>query len=245
MISSRFKNMDLSGNPEAGSVEAKRFANATSQSYGTARTAAAGNAITAKPVVVPIDTDKEIVEELEDKDVALYGVDSVLTRRSGNHVQAMARELDKAFFTEAKSAGTALTLTGETLQDQLEEAIQACETVQNDYVDGVPRSMINIVCTPAVYGQIRNFLDTIEQSNIDSAAEEFHLYHGVRVFSCLHLPANTDSIVLVDGAVAQPVRSKAYTAEKVPLSNATAIELFYSYGTKAVMPDLIFYVSNP
>ena len=236
-ISSRFKNMDLSGNPEAGSVEAKRFANATSQNYGTARTAGAGGKVTAKPVVVPIDTDKEIVEEMEDKDVALYGVEGVLTRRSNNHVQSMARELDKAFFTAAKTAGTSLTLTASTIQDQFEEAIQACETVENDFVDGVPRSMINIVCTPAIYGQIRSYLDTIPAHNVDAGDEEFHVYHGVKVFSSIHLPASTGFIVLVDGAVAQPVRSSQYSAERIPLSNAI-------YGTKVVMPDLIFY-ANP
>lgn len=233
--------MDLSGNPEAGSVEAKRFANATSKTYGTARTNNAGDAVTAKPVVIPIDVDKEIVEELEDKDVALYGVDGVLTRRSGNHVQAMARELDKAFFTTAKAGGTQLTLTGSTISEKLEEAIQACETVENDYVDGVPRDMINIVCTPAFYGQIRSYLDTIHNPNVNSADEEFQAFHGVKTFSSTHLPASTDFIVMADGAVAQPVRSKQYAAEKIPLSDAIAVELFYSYGTKVVTPDLIFW----
>lgn len=240
-ISSRFKNVDLSGNPEAGTVEAKRFANATSSAYGTARNAGAGTAITAKPVVVPIDTDKEIVEEMEDKDVALYGVESVLSRRANNHVQAMVRELDKAFFAAAKTGGTALTLTADTPQGKLEEAIQVCETVQNSFVDGVPRDMINVVCSTEFYGKIRNYLDTIHNANIDSAAEEFTAFHGVKVFSSVHLPASTDFEIIVDGAVAQPVRSKAYSAEKIPLSNAVAIELFYSYGTKVVTPDLIFY----
>ena len=31
-----------------------------------------------------------------------------------------------------------------------------------------------------------------------------------------------------------------YTAEKIPLSEATAVSLFYHYGTKVVTPDLIF-----
>ena len=242
LISSRFKNMDLSGNPEAGSVEAKRFVNASSKAYGTARAAAKGDAITAKPVTIPINVDKEIVEELEDKDVALYGVEGVMSRRANNHIQAMATELDKAFFAVIPTDGTELTLTGTTIQDKIEEAIQACETTQNNFVDGVPRSMINVVCTTAIYGQIRTYLDSTAVSNVDTAAEEFHTFHGVKVFSTIHLPAGVDFAVIVDGAIAQPVRSNQYTAEKVPLSNATAIELFYSYGTKTVMPDLLFYV---
>ena len=35
-VSSRIKNTDLSGDPDSGTVEAKRFANASSQDYGTA-----------------------------------------------------------------------------------------------------------------------------------------------------------------------------------------------------------------
>lgn len=244
MVSSRIKNMDLSGNPEAGSVEAKRFANAVSKAYGTARAAAKGDNITAKPVVIPINVDKEIVEELEEKDVALYGVDGVLTRRANNHVQAMATELDKAFFAVVPTDGTALTLTATDIQEQIEEAIQTCETTSNSYVDGVPRSMINVVCSTAIYGQMRNYLDTTAVSNVDTAAEEFNTFHGVKVFPSIHLPASVDFAVLVDGAIAQPVRSKQYTAEKVPLSDAVAVELFYNYGTKSVMPDLIYYKAH-
>ena len=34
--------------------------------------------------------------------------------------------------------------------------------------------------------------------------------------------------------------SNPYGAEKIPLSEAYAVSLFYHYGTKVVMPDLIF-----
>lgn len=242
LISARFKNTDLSGNPESGTVEAKRFQNASSKAYGTARTGGKGDYIKAKPVTVAINQDKEIVEELEQKDVTLYGVDGILERRARNHVQRMAAELDSAFFTEAHTAGTALTITGTpTIEEEMETAIQAVETTKNQYVDGVPRSMINLICTPEYYGKIRTYLDKVTVPGVDAAAEEFYAYHGVKTFSCVHLPENVDYIVMADGAVAQPVMSQAYTAEKIPLSNAYGVELFYSYGTKAVMEDLIKY----
>ena len=242
LISARMKNTDLSGNPESGTVEAKRFQNAASKAYGTARTGGKGDYVKAKPVTVAINQDKEIVEELEQKDTTLYGVDGILERRAQNHVQRMAAELDGAFFTEAKTAGTALTITGTpTIEEEMETAIQSVETTKNNYVDGVPRSMINLVCSPEYYGKIRNYLDKVTRPGIDSADEEFYAFHGVKAFSCVHLPANTDYIVMVDGAVAQPVMSHQYTAEKIPLSNAYGVELFYSYGTKAVMEDLIKY----
>ena len=64
-VSSKIKNTDLSGDPSAGTVEAKRFVNASSQPYGTARTAAKGTAVKGKTVTVAIDTNREFVEEIE------------------------------------------------------------------------------------------------------------------------------------------------------------------------------------
>lgn len=241
LVSVNMKNTDLSGNPEAGTVEAKRFVNASSKAYGTARAAGKGDAVKAKPVTVAIDQDKEIVEELEQKDVSLYGVDGIMGRRATNHVQRMASELDTAFFLEGKTAGTKITLTATDTAEEIEEAIQTVENTKNDFVDGVPRSMINLVCSTAYYGKIRTFLDKVSRPNIDSTAEEFNAYHGVKTFSSVHLPEGVDYEIMVDGAIAQPVMSDEYTAEKIPLSNAYGVELFYHYGTKAVMPDLIFW----
>ena len=50
-------------------------------------------------------------------------------------------------------------------------------------------------------------------------------------------------IAMVDGAVAQPVLTTLDEAGKIPMSNAYHFGLFYSYGTKAVMPDLIQVVA--
>ena len=242
LISGPMKNMDLSGDPVSGTVEAKRFVNATSKTYGTARTEGKGDAVKAKPVTVAIDTDKEIVEELEQKDVRLYGVDGVLDRRSANHILRMAAELDNAFFAAAAGSATVLNLSSyKTISDELEAIIQECETTQNDFVDGVPRSMMHLVLSPKYYGKIRNDLDKqTNNANVDTGAEEFNVWHGVRAYSCVHLPTGCDYLLLVDGAVAQPVMADQYTAEKIPLSNAYGIELFYHYGTKVVTPDLIF-----
>lgn len=240
-LSSVLKNTDLSGDPQAGSVEAKRFVNAASKAYGTARTAGKGDAVKAKPVTVKIDQDKEIVEELEQKDVMLYGVRDVLTRRSSNHVLTMTRELERAFFAEAVAGGTAFT-TAETEVDKvLEAAIQQVETVKNDYVDGVPRDMIRVIATPKFYGDVRTQLDKTFRSNVDTAAESFMTFHGVKVDSSVYLPAGKEFIIMVNGSVAQPVLPRPYSAEKIPLSEAYAVELFFYYGTKTVMPDLIFY----
>ena len=79
-ISGKMKNTELSGDPSAGTVEAKRFANATSKNYGTARGAAKGDGVKGKPVTIPINVDKEIVEEVEQKDVSLLGVEGLIAK---------------------------------------------------------------------------------------------------------------------------------------------------------------------
>lgn len=241
LLSATMKNMELSGDPASGSVEVKRFANASGAAYGTARAAGAGSKVKVRPVVIQIDQDREIVEELEDKDVKLFGVEGVMGRRASNHALRMAAELDKAFFAAANTAATKVTITGDpAVEDELETIIQECENTSNLFVDGVDRSMMHLVLSTAYYGKIRNELDKKMNANVDTADEEFYAWHGVRCDSCVHLPEGCDYLLICDGAVAQPAMSDAYTAEKIPLSNAYGVSLFYNYGTKVVTPDLIF-----
>lgn len=241
LISAGLKNTDLSGDPSSGSVEAKRFVNASSQEYGTARAAGKGNAVKAKPVTVVVDTDKEIVEEIEEKDTRLYGVDGLLDRRSANHVLRMVAELENALFAKAAEAAVEVEVDmTASVEDILEAVIQECENTQNDFVDGVPRSMMHLSLSSAFYGKIRNNLDKQSRANVDTTAEEFYVWHGVETVSNIHLPEGCDILLQVRGSVAQPVMADEYTAEKIPLSNAYGVELFYHYGTSVVTPDLIF-----
>lgn len=241
LISGDMKNTELSGDPTSGSVEAKRFVNASSKAYGSARAAGQGEALKVRPVTVVIDQDREIVEEIEEKDIRLYGVDGLLERRAVNHVRRMASELDRAFFTVAFNGATEAEINaGDPIEEQLEAIIQTCENTMNDFVDGVPRDMMRLVCNTKVYGKIRNALDKVSRPNVDTTAEEFYAWHGVEVKSCVHLPAGCPFLLMVEGAVAQPSYAVAYNAEKIPLSKAYAVELFYHYGTAVVMPDLIF-----
>lgn len=241
LVSASMKNTDLSGDPTSGSVEAKRFANSKPQAYGTARAAQAGNKIKAKSVTVQIDDDKEIVEEMSEKDVKLYGVEGVLEKRGKNHVLRMAAYLDEKFFTAAEAAATAVSIaSGTAIEEALETVIQECENTKNDFVDGVPRSMINLVCSTKTYGKIRNYLDKQTRSNVDTSEEKFYTWHGVKTKPSVHLPAGCDFILMADGAVAQPNMAEPYKAEKIPLSEDYALELFFHSGTKVVTPDLIF-----
>lgn len=239
-VSSQIKNTELSGDPTAGTVEAKRFANSSSQAYGTARTAGKGNKVKGKTVTIPIDTDREFVEEIEQKDISLLGVDGLIAKRSANHAMRLAAELDTKFFAVGKQEGTAFTPSGVTaIQDIIEQAIVTLETLKTDYIDGLDRSMMSLTLDPTTYSAMRQYLETVVNTNIDTTKEEFYLYHGVKVFNSTRLPAKTKFELMIDGSIAQPVRSNPYSAEKIPLSEAYAVEMFVYYGTKAVTPETI------
>ena len=242
-VSSRIKNTDLSGDPDSGTVEAKRFANASSQDYGTARTAGKGNAVKGKTVTIAIDQNKEFIEEIEEKDIRLLGVDGLIAKRSANHANRMAAELDQKFFEVGKTEGTqfkpAATVTD--IQAIVEAAILQMEKLKNNYIDGLDRSMLSITFDPDTYSAMRMYLDTVVNTNVDTTTEEFNMYHGVKCFSSNRLPAGVKFEIMMDESIAQPVKAVPYTAERIPLSEAVAVEMFYYYGTKAVTPDTIFW----
>lgn len=243
-LSTALKSQLYTGNPAAGSVEFKRFVNSASKAYGTARTAGKGDKVMAPPVTVNLDQHKEIVEEVAKFDLDTFGVTGIMQRRADNHVSSMAAALDSAFFAEAVKEATAFTPdeSVKEIQDIVESMIQTLETTKNDYVDGVDRNMMDMVLPPLYYGKLRTFLDTQSNPSVDTAGEEFGMYHGVRVYSCTRLSSGTKALLMVRGAVAQPVVSDQYGApEKIPLSNDYAVSLFYDYGTKALTPDLILH----
>lgn len=235
-VSEQIKNKNYSGNPSSGSVEISRFVNATIKDQGTARTAAKGDEIINKPVVVNIDTDKEIVEEVSKIDLQLHGVTGIAERRKTNHIKRMQAYLDREFFGCAVSEGTSFTLTGETIIEKIESLILEVENTENDYVDGVDRDMLVLTVTPNVYSKIKNYIN--ETTNSLTGVTE-KLFNDVRIFS--NHRQTKDVICMIDGAVAQPVLTDEYDLEKIPLSNNFGLELFFSKGTKAIMPDLIQY----
>lgn len=239
-ISEQIKNKNYSGDPSTGSVEIDRFKNASIDDLGTARTGGAGKALknTGK-VTINIDTDKEIVEELANKDVKLFGLAGMAEKRRANHTKRMIAYLDTQFFACAVSEGTGISATGTTVAEKLENLIQSVETTQNDWVDGVDRDMLVLTVKPALYGELLNYIDSVPNS-LTGLKED--MFHGVRIYS--NHRQSKDAICMIEGAVAQPVVANQYEAERIPLSNSVALELFFSKGTKAVMPDLIKYTTT-
>lgn len=246
-LASGLKSQSYTGNPASGSVEYRRFKNSVSQDYGTARAAGKGTALTVPPTTVNLNTHKEIVEEAAKFDLDTFGVGNIMARRADNHVDTVAAEFDTAFFQAAFNEGTAFTApAGATDPGKIVEAlIQTLETVKNDFVRGVPRNIMRLVLPPAFYGDMRDYLDkTVHNANVDTAAEDFTTFHGVRVYSSVFLPANAKAVIMIEGAIAQPAVIYPYKdPEKIPLSNDYGVSMFYDFGTKVLTPDLVFTYS--
>lgn len=241
-VSEQIKNKNYSGDPTTGSVEISRFANAKVNDKGTARTNGKGDKLkNSGKVTINVDTDKEIVEEFTKKDLKLHGVSGIAEKRKTNHIKRMIAYLDTEFFAKAEEEGTAITMPADitALAEKLETLIQDVETTKNDWVDGVDRDMLVLTVTPSVYGKLANYIDSIPNS-INGLNDE--IFHKVRIFS--NHRQTKDAICMIDGAVGQLVTTDEYDAEKIPLSNDYGLELFFSKGTKAVMPDLIKYVET-
>lgn len=243
-IASQLKNQDLSGDPSAGVLNAKRFANAVEKAYGTARSGHRAEKIKALPVAIPIDDDKEWLEEVEEKDLALYGVEGLISKRTANQGKSLERYFERKFLNVSVLAGAVHTISSLNIEDKVEELIQKVEVVKNDFVDGVSRDMIALVVRPSIYGLIRNKIDAVQNANITSAIGEFGVFHGVLVFSSVYLPATVDYLVMAKGAVAQPIKLSILNPSPIQLSEATAFGAFTYSGTKAVMSDLIFFAGT-
>lgn len=237
-VSEQIKNKNYSGTPTSGSVEISRFINATVKDQGTARTAGAGDKVLNAPVTVNVDTDKEIVEEVNKTDLKLHGVSGIAEKRKANHIKRMSAYLDREFFACAESEGTNKVVSGENIIEKLEDLILSVETTVNDFVDGVDRDMLVLTVKPAIYSAIKLHINEVANS-LTGVTEKY--FNNVRIYS--NNRQTKDAICMIDGAVAQPVVTDEYDLEKIPLSNNYGLELFFSKGTKAIMPDLIKYAN--
>lgn len=244
-VSGKLKAKNSATDAKAGSIEFKRFANATSQAYGTARTAGKGQKVVAPAVVVNLDKNKEIVEEVNTFDGAAFteeDLQAFLARRQVAIQQSVARDLDREFFAAAKTGGTKgadVTKTG--VREQIGDIIVALETTETDFVDGVEREQMALVCSPALYQLLKNELNDCYNFAGTTADEVFKGLDGVATFSSNRLPAGVDYVLMTMDSIAQPVMMTNADIEKIPLSNEMAVEIFYRYGAKVLAQELVIY----
>lgn len=240
-VSEQIKAKNGSGTPEGGVIEYKRFVNAELKDKGTARKAGKGDAVKGKPVKVVIDTDKEIVEELQGKDVKLYGIDGMAERRKVNHQSAIIRYLDREFFAKV-TEGTEVT-PKDNVQDTIDDLLERARTLKNDFIDGIESDLLVIVVNSTYRKAMKKILDELPNGT-DPKEQAIGMYDSVRVYESNRLPTDVEAVVMMDGAIAQPYYVSEYSAEKVPFDDAVALEDYLYKGTKALMEDTIFYVKD-
>lgn len=240
-VSEQIKAKNGSGTPEGGVIEYKRFVNAELKDKGTARKAGEGDKLKAKPVKVYIDTDKEIVEELQGKDVKLYGIDGMAEKRKVNHQSAIVRYLDREFFAKVLE-GTKIDAKA-TVQETIDELLTNARTLKNDFIDGIESDLLVIVVDSKYRKDMKKILDDLPNGT-DPKEQAIGMYDSVRVYESTRMPQGVRAVVMMDGAIAQPYYVSEYGAEKVPFDDAVALEDFLYKGTKALMEDTIFYVQE-
>ena len=240
-VSVVLKNKEGSGEPESGSVEYKRFVNATLNAKGTARTAGKGSKVIAKPIIVNLDDDKEIIEELQIKDVKLYGIDGMAEKRKSNFSKRVIAYLDRKFFSTAVSAGTKFTrgsLTG--AKDIIDAMIVQAKETSSDFIDGIDAEDLALVVNGTYRKALKNELDELPNGTAPSNGR-IGVYDSVETYESNRLPSGVNAIVMLKGSVALPYFLSEYAAEKVPFDDAIALETFLYNGSKALVEEAIIY----
>lgn len=240
-VSEALKNTNGSGNPEGGSVEYKRFVNAVLEDKGTARTAGKGAKVIAKPVIVNLDDDKEIVEELQIKDVKLYGIDGMAEKRKGNFSKRIIAYLDRKFFNEAVTSGTKFTRGSLTdTKDIIDAMIVSAKETQSDFIDGIDAEDLALVVNGTYRKVLKNELDALPNGTAPSNGA-IGTYDSVTVYESNRLPEGVNAIIMLKGAIAQPRLISDYQAEKVPFDDAIALETFLYTGVETLVPEAVIY----
>lgn len=243
-VSEVLKNTNGSGDPEAGSVEYKRFANAELKAKGTARTAGKGDKVKAKPIIVNLDDDKEIVEELQIKDVKLYGIDGMAEKRKANFAKRVIAYLDRKFFANAVNEGTQFNVgTLTTAKEIIDAMIVSAKETQSDFIDGIDAEDLALVVNGTYRKELKNDLDELPNGTAPSNGK-IGMYDDLEVFESNRLPEGVNAIVMLKGSIAQPRTISDYQAEKVPFDDAIALETFLYTGVKALSPEAIIYTGS-
>lgn len=240
-VSEILKNKNGSGDPEGGTIEYKRFANSVLRDKGTARTARKGDKVVSQPVLVNLSDDKEIVEELQIKDVKLFGISGMAEKRAENFARRIAAYLDRAFFGEAVEAGTQFNRGSLTdKKDIVDAMIVQAKTVSSDFIDGIDAEDLAIVLSADYTKAMKNELDLLPNGTVASNGIVGR-YDGIDTFESNRLGTGVQAIVMLKGAIAQPYLLSEYNAEKINLDDAIALQNFLYTGVEALSPEAIIY----
>lgn len=237
MLWYKYRNTNIIGDPNAGTVEFKRLSNQVSLEYIPGN----GNASNAMPIVAnPIQLNmhihRSLISRVEGSDVLYYGVEGLIDRQMENNQRTMNRDFERNFW------GAGLSYTSRTeydadadIVDVIDEAINAIESTRNQWVDGVERDELGLILTPALYTSLQKHIDKLP----GIGGKQYDKFHGVEVDTSIYLPNSAKFCVIHKGAIGQLFRVFPDDAGKFPATNTYHFGLIYDLGAVAVEPELI------
>ena len=243
-VSEALKAKNGSGDPTSGSVEYKRFANAQLKDKGTARAAGKGDKVNAKPVIINLDDDKEIIEELQLKDVKLYGIDGMAEKRKKNFKDRVRAYLDRKFFSYAKEVGTKVergTLT--EVSDIIDAMIVKAKGTSSAFIDGIDAEDLALVVNGTYRKALKNKMDELPNGTSPENGA-IGMYDSLITFESNRLPEGVNCFVMLKESIAFPNYLSDYEAEKVPFDDAIALETFLYNGIGALAEEAIYFDSD-
>ena len=236
LISTIFKNDDISGDITSGTVIATKLAYGEPEDYGTARNRGSAQKIKAKQIPIQMNPPKEFIYEVSEADTRMFGVTGLVERKMAITQEDLFYYLDTEFWKEAVATGKVLTPAGDTVAAKCDAAIVDLESYKDEFVRGVPRDRIGLVLTPAAYTALQGNIDLIH--NV-LTGNDYECFHKVRVFCSTNLPEGSDGILLAKKSIAQPWFPIEVPAGKIPLSIDYAFGFDVSQATQATSPELI------
>lgn len=240
-------NTNYSTTPTAGgSVNVKRMKFSTVRNYGTARENQEGDKLQNNGVDILINTQKEIVDEVENKDLKWFldgGRAALLAELSNNKAASMNIFLEEAYFVALQTAAATYDVSSITDADsnkqiakRLSALFRKAESTTGENVNKIDRSLLICTVTPEIYDALEDHLVTLPNPRNGGADAEFYKRVEIRVA----LRQTVDAIVQVRGSMAMPMVIDNYDVTKVPFGNAFVDELYFFYGIGAIMPECIY-----
>lgn len=235
-LSSLVKNPNWTGDPKAGSVEFDRILNTAVENYNPD---ASDKKFEIEKVTVNIDTPKQIRERANQWDIDEYGIGGIVNRKSQMYTDSMITFADRAFFAKAEEQGSEVSLTAGTDRGKLDELIRTITDAKTDYVDGVDEDLIYVFLKSETWDALKANFDTY--SNPAKGGVVMPTYNGVHMYR--NFRQTEDAIAMVKGAGAMPIAPIGTAIDKIPGSVEFYIGLYFKYGLKMILPELVKYAS--
>lgn len=229
------KNQKGSVDPKTGSVEYDRMLFSEVIDYS-----ANPSANRMEKVTVNIGTEKKLQELVKDWEMEQYGVDGIIDRKSQNYAVGLQVFMDKLFFTTAESVGTEVTVAG---TDAIADVLLVGRTLTDmvsDYAEGIDAGYVSIFLNSDTFDALvgeRELLPNTNANGIESVNfRGFNVYRNAR--------QTKDIIAMVNGSIALPIMPVGTEVEKKPGTREYFVSLFFKYGIKALMPEMVLWADR-